>query len=564
MKFRMKFRSWLTPLALVAILLSMAQVGTVVTTRRLNLLHSGGTNCSVFSGSGDPEGAVVGKPCDAYLRSDAPGWYVKDAGTGTDNSGWVQASGSAAWADITGTPTTFSGYGIVDTFANWLTSATATRQGNTAKVVTYAGSAPTTDDCAKFDANGNITTAGAACGSGSGGVTSVDMTVPSFLSVSGNPVTSSGTLAVTLSGTALPFANGGTGLTSASDDTVMVSSGAAWVAAAVPDCTDTGGNHINYTASTNAFSCGTSGGGGGGTALSGLTAASASNTIASGNNHSQAWNWALTSNSVTAFQFGETTAASGGTSDNQVILGVNALATSTAIPLYVKNYGATDSFRVDDVSGDTTPFTINLNGSVGINTAPFTTGGVTLRVGSNGGNSGVELLNNTGTIGDFGGPAWGSVSSSDFYLGANSTKYMRFVKTSPPYLEVYKSAPPTTIVATSNYLNVGSGEEAVNGYYLIGFGYTNNQNNGNAGISPAFIGYQETSSTGSTNGDIVFGTRGVTTNTAATVRMRLLSDGTVNIDNLKTTGSAGSKNVVCVDTATGKLYASSTGTDCSN
>lgn len=33
---------------------------------------------------------------------------------------------------------------------------------------------------------------------------------------------------------------------------------------------------------------------------------------------------------------------------------------------------------------------------------------------------------------------------------------------------------------------------------------------------------------------------------------------------LKTTGAAGSKNVVCVDTATGKLYASSTGTDCSN
>jgi hypothetical protein len=30
---------------------------------------------------------------------------------------------------------------------------------------------------------------------------------------------------------------------------------------AVPDCTDTGGNHLNYTASTHAISCGTSGGG---------------------------------------------------------------------------------------------------------------------------------------------------------------------------------------------------------------------------------------------------------------------------------------------------------------
>lgn len=52
------------------------------------------------------------------------------------------------------------------------------------------------------------------CGGGGGGtVTSVDMTVPAFLAVSGNPVTTSGTLAITLSGTALPTANGGTGTT---------------------------------------------------------------------------------------------------------------------------------------------------------------------------------------------------------------------------------------------------------------------------------------------------------------------------------------------------------------
>ncbi len=51
--------------------------------------------------------------------------------------------------------------------------------------------------------------------SGSGGsVTSVAMTVPTFLSIGGSPITSSGTLAVTLSGTALPVANGGTGVTS--------------------------------------------------------------------------------------------------------------------------------------------------------------------------------------------------------------------------------------------------------------------------------------------------------------------------------------------------------------
>jgi hypothetical protein len=46
-----------------------------------------------------------------------------------------------------------------------------------------------------------------------GTVTSVAATVPAFLSVSGSPITTSGTLAITLSGTALPVANGGTGVT---------------------------------------------------------------------------------------------------------------------------------------------------------------------------------------------------------------------------------------------------------------------------------------------------------------------------------------------------------------
>ena len=49
-----------------------------------------------------------------------------------------------------------------------------------------------------------------------GAVSSVAATVPSFLSVSGSPITSSGTLAISYSGTALPVANGGTGVTASS------------------------------------------------------------------------------------------------------------------------------------------------------------------------------------------------------------------------------------------------------------------------------------------------------------------------------------------------------------
>ena len=52
---------------------------------------------------------------------------------------------------------------------------------------------------------------------GSGTVTSVAATVPAFLSVTGSPITTSGTLAIAYSGTALPIANGGTNATTAAN-----------------------------------------------------------------------------------------------------------------------------------------------------------------------------------------------------------------------------------------------------------------------------------------------------------------------------------------------------------
>lgn len=68
-----------------------------------------------------------------------------------------------------------------------------------------------------------------ASGGGSGTVTSVAMTTPAFLSVSGSPITASGTLGLTLSGTALPTANGGTGLTSpGAAGNILTSNGSIW------------------------------------------------------------------------------------------------------------------------------------------------------------------------------------------------------------------------------------------------------------------------------------------------------------------------------------------------
>jgi hypothetical protein len=63
-----------------------------------------------------------------------------------------------------------------------------------------------------FNGTDYVKVAGTTAGTGS--VTSVAASVPSVFSIAGSPITTSGTLAITYSGTALPIANGGTGTTS--------------------------------------------------------------------------------------------------------------------------------------------------------------------------------------------------------------------------------------------------------------------------------------------------------------------------------------------------------------
>lgn len=98
----------------------------------------------------------------------------------------------------------------------------------------------------------------ASGGGGSGTVTSVNTTVPTFLTATGCAITTSGTCAITLSGTALPVANGGTGLTSLTFPT----SGSTLMATTVVGQTFTGGIHptafSNGTASsgTTTIDCG--------------------------------------------------------------------------------------------------------------------------------------------------------------------------------------------------------------------------------------------------------------------------------------------------------------------
>ena len=121
------------------------------------------------------------------------------SGSGTVTS--VALSGGTTGLTVSGSPITTSG---TITLAGTL--AVANGGTGTASPAIVAGT--------------NITVSGTwpnqtinATAGGSGTVTSVAATVPTFLSVSGSPITTTGTLAITLSGTALPVLNGGTGVT---------------------------------------------------------------------------------------------------------------------------------------------------------------------------------------------------------------------------------------------------------------------------------------------------------------------------------------------------------------
>lgn len=134
-----------------------------------------GTNdCAKFDGAGNIVSA--GSPCAAAaggslyafstpLREsagtvDCPS-CVTTAGSYADPA-WVTSLG---WSKLMGVPSAFTPAGHSHTAAD---IAAADKQGAGAKVQMFGGGTVNTGDCANFDAAGNIVSAGAACGGGTG------------------------------------------------------------------------------------------------------------------------------------------------------------------------------------------------------------------------------------------------------------------------------------------------------------------------------------------------------------------------------------------------------------
>jgi hypothetical protein len=118
---------------------------------------------------------------------------------------------------VAGTNVSITGTWPNQTINSTNSGGTVTSVTATSPVLSSGGTTPVISlPAATSSVSGYLTSTDWNTFNNKGSVTSVAATVPSFLSVSGSPITSNGTLAISYSGTALPVANGGTGVTSSS------------------------------------------------------------------------------------------------------------------------------------------------------------------------------------------------------------------------------------------------------------------------------------------------------------------------------------------------------------
>lgn len=266
-----------------------------------------------------------------------------------------------------------------------------TALNDTSKLV--VGTAGSTNDCAKWDANGNLVTAGAACGSGSGGINNVvEDTTPQLggsLDVNGQIITSAsnGNVIITPNGTgrvgigtvgptqalqvvgtiaATAFTGDGSGLTAigasalATDSVSADELNATGVEAeleAVMDLQDMQGAVTDGQVPDSV------------TVTSWALGASTATTPAEDDNDTSVATTAYVQTEISslgsgAWVDGGTNVYVSPTTDN-----VGIGTTTPTAALLVENAGTRDSFRVNDSAVDASPFVITSTGNVGIGTS---------------------------------------------------------------------------------------------------------------------------------------------------------------------------------------------------
>ena len=139
-----------------------------------------------------------------------------DTLTNKSISGSTNTLTNIANASLTNSAITINGTST--SLGGSISVGTVTDVTGTSPVVSSGGATPAISmPAATASVNGYLTSADWTTfnGKGSGTVTSVALTAPSIFTVTGSPITSTGTLALTYSGTALPILNGGTGQTTA-------------------------------------------------------------------------------------------------------------------------------------------------------------------------------------------------------------------------------------------------------------------------------------------------------------------------------------------------------------
>jgi len=151
-------------------------------------------NQAAFPSASTYHGAIAHSHADGAMYFAHAGAWVRML----NDSGPLGTPSSGTATNLTGLPLTTGVTGILPVANGGTATATPALVAGTG--VTISGTWP----------NQTIN----ATGTG-GTVTSVAATVPSIFSIAGSPITTSGTLAMTYSGTALPIANGGTNATTA-------------------------------------------------------------------------------------------------------------------------------------------------------------------------------------------------------------------------------------------------------------------------------------------------------------------------------------------------------------